>query len=172
MESFVQSIKQTYDDGRPDEVFHIGDTTNIGSIISFEFDQKCNMWYAISHTYVVDKPHATQPEKNGWCWVENLTRTDDEKKDFSFIEHRPLTVQKHVSLEEFTRILLKSRPRELYHSYYSEKTPCWYIVDYFAKENKVVFFAEGWADKTPKKVTLEKFYDELSGQGLQFCFFK
>ena len=75
------------------------------------------------------------------------------------------SVREQVTLAEFYQLLHTYRPTEFYNTMYSEKTPCWYITEYL-NANTVMYYANGWADKTPRKITIEKLYQSWSIEGM------
>lgn len=80
------------------------------------------------------------------------------------------SVREQVTLAEFYQILHTYRPTEFYNTMYSEKTPCWYITEYL-NANTVMYYANGWADKTPRKITIEKLYKSWSIEGMDYTKF-
>lgn len=80
------------------------------------------------------------------------------------------SVREEVTLAEFYHILNTYKPNEFYNTMYSEKTPCYYITEYL-NANTVMYYANGWADKTPQKITIEKLYQSWRIEGLQYTKF-
>lgn len=80
------------------------------------------------------------------------------------------SVRENVTLEEFYQILHTYNPTEFFNTMYSEKTPCWYITEYI-NANTVMYYANGWADKTPQKITIEKLYQSWSIEGINYTKF-
>ena len=75
------------------------------------------------------------------------------------------SVREEVTLAEFYQILNTYKPTEFYNTMYSERTPCYYITEYL-NANTVMYYANGWADKTPRKITIEKLYQSWRIEGL------
>lgn len=80
------------------------------------------------------------------------------------------SVREQVTLGEFYQLLHTYRPTEFYNTMYSEKTPCWYITEYL-NANTVMYYANGWADKTPQKITIEKLYKSWTIEGMDYTKF-
>jgi hypothetical protein len=80
------------------------------------------------------------------------------------------SVREQVTLAEFYQLLHTYRPTEFYNTHYSEKTPCWYITEYL-NANTVMYYANGWADKTPRKITIEKLYQSWTIEGMDYTKF-
>ncbi len=80
------------------------------------------------------------------------------------------TVREQVSLLEFYQILHTYKPTEFYNTMYSEKTPCWYITEYI-NANTVMYYANGWADKTPQEITIERLYQSWNIEGMKYTKF-
>lgn len=75
-----------------------------------------------------------------------------------------------VSKIEFIKILNNYKPKDIFNSHYSQTIPCWVILEYLGN-NKVKYFAQGWADKTPVVEPMENLYNSWKLQGLDNCFF-
>lgn len=88
---------------------------------------------------------------------------------FATRETRTVTDLKPVSSEEFVRILQKYKPREIYNSQWSSKTPLYFITEY--SEDSFMMYCNGRADRTPYKNTPQGLFDSLKYQGLSDCFF-
>jgi hypothetical protein len=73
--------------------------------------------------------------------------------------------------KEFIDILLKEKPKEIFHGYYSKEIPCWVITNYIDEET-IEYFATSWYDKTPQESKLTNFYRYISNQGLTECSFE
>lgn len=67
----VFALEQTYDDGRPTEVWSIGDKTKDGTITEFAKGSG-DYWYAITDTPT--EWQAKHGSKNGWSWIFQLER--------------------------------------------------------------------------------------------------
>lgn len=80
------------------------------------------------------------------------------------------SVREEVTLGEFYQILHTYKPTEFYNTMYSEKKPCYYITEYL-NANTVMYYANGWADKTPRKITIEKLYQSWRIEGLTYTKF-
>ena len=81
------------------------------------------------------------------------------------------TVNKIVifTIEKFIDTLNLYQPKEIWNSEYSSKIPCWTITEYLGN-NRVKYYASGWADKTPVEDSMEKLYKEWCIQGLERCY--
>ena len=75
------------------------------------------------------------------------------------------SVKEEVTLSEFYELLHKHRPTEFFNTHYSEKTPCWVITEYL-NANTVMYYANSWVDKTPRKISIEKLYRTWLYEGL------
>jgi hypothetical protein len=80
------------------------------------------------------------------------------------------SVREEVTLGEFYQILNTYKPTEFFNTMYSEKIPCWYITEYL-NANTVMYYANGWADKTPQKITIEKLYQSWRIEGMNYTKF-
>lgn len=80
------------------------------------------------------------------------------------------TVREKITLGEFYQLLHTYKPTEFYNTMYSEKTPCYYITEYL-NANTVMYYANSWADKTPKKITIEQLYKLWTIEGMQYTKF-
>jgi hypothetical protein len=80
------------------------------------------------------------------------------------------SVREEITLGEFYQLLNTYKPTEFYNTMYSEKTPCYYITEYL-NANTVMYYANGWADKTPRKITIEKLYQSWRIEGIQYTKF-
>lgn len=80
------------------------------------------------------------------------------------------SVREEVTLGEFYQILNTYKPTEFFNTMYSEKIPCWYITEYL-NANTVMYYANGWADKTPQKITIEKLYQSWRIEGINYTKF-
>lgn len=80
------------------------------------------------------------------------------------------SVREEITLGEFYQLLNTYKPTEFYNTMYSEKTPCYYITEYL-NANTVMYYANGWADKTPQKITIEKLYRSWRIEGMQYTKF-
>jgi hypothetical protein len=67
----VFALEQTYDDGRPNEIWHIGDKTKNGIIVDFA-KSTGDYWIAITDT--PSEWQKQQGQKNGWSWIFQLER--------------------------------------------------------------------------------------------------
>jgi hypothetical protein len=67
----VFAIEQIYDDGRPNEVWSIGDKTKDGVIVDFAKGSG-DYWYALTDT--PSEWQKEQGQKNGWNWLFQLER--------------------------------------------------------------------------------------------------
>lgn len=80
------------------------------------------------------------------------------------------TIRVEVTFNEFKRLMNLHKPKELFVPAYSEKTPSWVITEYLDDDN-VLYYATGWADKTPVKESLNNLYLYWRHQGLNQCKF-
>ena len=71
--------------------------------------------------------------------------------------------------EQFIKALNENKPTEIFNSHYSSKVPCWTITEYLG-DNRVLYFAHGWADKTPVEESMENMYTSWLIQGFQECY--
>jgi hypothetical protein len=67
----VFALEQIYDDGRPNEVWSIGDKTKDGIIVDFAKGSG-DYWYALTDT--PSEWQKEQGQKNGWSWIFQLER--------------------------------------------------------------------------------------------------
>lgn len=81
------------------------------------------------------------------------------------------TINDTISLEQFKALLQRSMPKEIYNSHYSNQKPCYHIVEYIDDE-VLIWYADAWADKTPKKATFDELYQSIRYEGLAECYFK
>ena len=72
---------------------------------------------------------------------------------------------------EFTDLLQKEKPKEIFHNFYSQEKPCWVITDYL-EENKIKYYATAWSNKQPRVSDISSFYRYVCNQGLTEIFFK
>lgn len=79
-------------------------------------------------------------------------------------------VKEPILLSEFKQTLNQHKPTEFFNNSYSRVTPCWVITEYL-DENTVMYYANGWADKTPREVSIEKLYNTWRIQGLNNTMF-
>lgn len=84
------------------------------------------------------------------------------KKERIVIDYVPFTV------DQFINTLNAHKPREIFNPPYSTKSPCWIITDYL-ENGSVKYFADGWYNKTPVEVTMERLYRKCISQGLTNC---
>lgn len=80
------------------------------------------------------------------------------------------SVREQITLGEFYQLLHTYRPTEFYNTMYSEKTPCWVITEYI-NANTVMYYANGWADKTPQEITIERLYQSWNIEGMNYTKF-
>ena len=80
------------------------------------------------------------------------------------------TINDTMTSFQFKALLTRSMPFEIFNSHYSTKKPCWYIAQYI-DEDTVLYYADNWADKTPKEITLDDLYESWKLQGLENCYF-
>lgn len=80
------------------------------------------------------------------------------------------TVRENITLGEFYQLLHTYKPTEFYNTMYSEKTPCYYITEYL-NANTVMYYANSWADKTPRKITIEQLYSTWLIEGMNYTKF-
>jgi len=73
--------------------------------------------------------------------------------------------------KEFIDTLLKEKPKEIFHNFYSRETPCWVITNY-VDEKTIEYFATSWVNKTPIIAEITNFYRYISNQGLTECSFE
>lgn len=76
-----------------------------------------------------------------------------------------------ISKEDFINILIINKPSKIFNSPYSTKIPCWVITEYL-ENNRIKYFANGWADKTPVEESIENVYDSWKSQGLTNSYFE
>lgn len=74
-----------------------------------------------------------------------------------------------VTLKRFIELLKKDTPSEIFHSYYSQKIPCYYITSY--EDDGVYIYANSAADKTPIKKTYTQIYREFRTQCLELFYY-
>jgi len=78
--------------------------------------------------------------------------------------------KKGLSFEEFKKLLLEYKPKNIINMPYSAKKPCWVITEYLDND-RIKYFANGWADKTPVEASFEDIHSSWLIQGLNHCHF-
>lgn len=77
---------------------------------------------------------------------------------------------KPLEEKEFIELLLKHKPTEIYHEYWSRTKPCWIITEY--NDNGIMYYSNAYAseDRKPEPKSYNNLYNYLRTQGLQNCF--
>lgn len=73
-------------------------------------------------------------------------------------------------VDTFIKTLYEYKPNNIFNSKFSNSYPCWVIVNYLPG-NRIKYFANGWADKTPIIEDLKDVYTSWKIQGLKYCYF-
>jgi hypothetical protein len=109
-------------------------------------------------------------DKDAKAWDE--WRDSLVKHDNILVHHKERSEKyfEPFTLEEFKTIMLEKSPVFIYNTMYSKDKPLYQITSRFMPSG-VEFFCASWADKTPKRVTLEKFYHRLKVDGLEYAEF-
>lgn len=92
------------------------------------------------------------------------------KQHFHTTKERIVIDKISFDLTRFCNTLNAFRPKEIFNSQYSENIPCWIITEYL-EGNRVKYYANGWADKTPIEESMENIHCSWKIQGLIDCFF-
>lgn len=103
---------------------------------------------------------------------QKLNVKDTEIIKFGKIKEK--VVKDNIPLEEkeFLDILLKYKPTEIYHSYWSSNEPLWVITEY--NDSGILYYSNSWPNeyRISKPKTYSNLYNHLRSQGLQYCFLK
>ena len=73
-------------------------------------------------------------------------------------------------VDTFIKTLYEYKPNNIFNSKFSNSYPCWVIVNYLPG-NRIKYFANGWANKTPIIEDLKDVYTSWKIQGLKYCYF-
>lgn len=86
-----------------------------------------------------------------------------QQKHFYTPTQRTVTDNVPFTKEQFIELITTQKPKEIFNSEYSGKTPLHIITEH--GDGYVMYYCTGAADKTPHKMTLTEFYDycRLSG---------
>ena len=116
-----------------------------------------------------EKVVISDDEKNkAWDeWRDSLINRDNV-----LVHHkeRPEKYTEPFTFEEFKAVMLEKSPVFIYNTMYSNDKPLYQMTSQFMPSG-VDFFCTSWADKTPQRITLEKFYHRLKTDGLEYVQF-
>lgn len=71
--------------------------------------------------------------------------------------------------EQFCETINTAKPNEIYNGVWSERLPFIVVKEY--NEEGLIYFCNGWADKTPRQSTVDELYEYLRYQGMSESYF-
>lgn len=93
------------------------------------------------------------------------------KTNFCIKKERTVVDYTVFTEEEFKKALLVNKPKKIFNTHYSTKKPCWIITEYLDND-RVKYYADGWAQKEPVEEKISNIYVSWKNQGLRECYFE
>lgn len=80
-------------------------------------------------------------------------------------------VRESLSFEDFKKLLLEYKPKEIFDENYSSNIPCFYITEYIIENDDLIdvkFYAHTWSKQLTKKASIKAFFNHLNAVSSYF----